>query len=242
MADLGRDRARQSAPTAPGRSWGLATDEVRVPLLRRVSGAIDGLGVAGQRDAVADRVVCRESRTLYSGDLAVRPVKAGDLVAVDVVDNNGTEAAGRTRDELHTPVDRNDLRAVEQREGVGVRLDHRELHGDAGLGGDHADNVRVLPRDDVVGRPLAGLHDTVGVKESDVTPGALKGRFCVARRGFRSLSESHRTSDGDIDLITVHCGGLGHESSFRKGSRQGSAWYRHRCGRWSGKRWCYSAT
>src|SRR5690606_758550 len=73
------------------------------------------------------------------------------------------------------------------------------------------DDVAVLPGDDVVSRAFARLNNTVSGQVADVSPTPHQGRFGIRRGCLRGVSESHRTSDGDIDLVAVYCGALRHE-------------------------------
>src|SRR5690606_2164984 len=142
----------------PGRSvsYRSATGQLAKPLLRGVGRAVHGLRVARQGHAVAGDLTGRQRRTLDLRDLRVREVQADGLVPIAVVNDNRAAAARLARNDLNRSVNRVDLSAVEQREGVRVGLDHRELNRDASLGRHDPDDVRVLPRNNVRGRAKIG--------------------------------------------------------------------------------------
>src|SRR5690606_23419637 len=90
----------------------LAGSQLAEPLLGAVGRAADRLRVTGDGDAVAGGFTGLQGRSFDLGDLSVRQVQAHVLVAVDVVDDDGTAPTRLAGNDLDRAVDRVDRRAV----------------------------------------------------------------------------------------------------------------------------------
>src|SRR5690606_13938756 len=116
------------------------------------------------------------------GHLTRRDVDPNEIGAVDDIDDEALAAAGARRHDRHRSVDRVHIGPVVETHRLSLGLHHPEREADRCLGNDLAQHVSVLPRPQLLSRPLAGLRDPILADIAEIVEPDRRG-VRISRRG-----------------------------------------------------------